>query len=221
MKITESTMAILKNFATINPSIQFRKGNVIKTRLQSKDLMGTAILDDEFPEDFAILDLPRFLGAIALFSGDVELEFKGDNAVRISSATNSVRYSFTDPQLVALNVVTDYDKKLPIPPSIAKFSIKWEDLSKVKQAASVLSVPNITVVGSNGKLQLVAQDAKMESSDRFSLDIGECSTDFTANFKIETLKLIPDNYEVNITERIVAEFTGSKVIYHVVTEVKQ
>lgn len=219
MKISESTLAILKNFASINPSIQFRAGNVIKTRLQSKDLMATANIDGEMPVDFALLDLPRFLGAVALFK-EPQLDFDGDNAVRIHDGKNSVRYAFTDPQLVEKNVVVDYNRIPPSPATIATFSLAWEDLAKVKQASSVLSVPNITMVSNNGELRLVAQDFNMKSSDNFSLVIGDCDVNFSANFKIETLKLIPDNYEVTITQQIATHFSGSKVNYMVAADIK-
>ena len=218
MKLSESTIAILKNFASINPSIQFRAGNVIKNRLPSKDLAATAVIDTEFPEDFAILDLPRFLAAVALFK-DPQLSFEGDSAVKIHDGKNSVRYSFTAPELVQNNVIFDYSKEHKFPPTIAKFNLKWEEIAKVKQAASVLQVPNITVVSTDGELKLVAQDSNMPSSDRFSLTIGECDKNFVADFKIETLKMIPDDYEVVITERIATQFIGSKISYIVVSNI--
>lgn len=219
MKITEQTIAILKNFASLNPSIQFRAGNVIKTKMPSNNLMASATIDERVPEDFAILDLPRFIGTLALFK-DPTLEFTGDNAAKITDGRNSVRYSFSLPALIEKNVVSDYDRKFPLPKTIHEFDLSWEDLQKVIKAATVLAVGDITVVAKNGELSLVAQNTAVQSSDNYVLSLGDCDVEFSANFKLETLKFIPDNYHVTIRERLAASFTGEKVDYLVVSDVK-
>ena len=54
MKLTNETLTVLKNFASINQGIQFKKGKKIKTMSQGKSVMAEANVKDEFPEDFCV-----------------------------------------------------------------------------------------------------------------------------------------------------------------------
>ena len=67
MKFDATTTQILKNFSSINPSIQFKKGNRLATISSNKTVLARASLSQEIPADFAIYDLPRFLESILLF----------------------------------------------------------------------------------------------------------------------------------------------------------
>ena len=218
MKITENTLAILKNFASINPAIQFRKGNTIKTRLVANDLQATAVIEEEFPCDFAIANLPKFISLLSMFP-EPSLEFQDDYSVRVVNGNNSIRFSFTDARLIEKSVITDYNRQFPVPPTICTFTLAWEDFSKVLKGASILGATHVTVSGKNGSLYMSAEHSNI--SDSYTQHIGDCDIDFTAEYKIDTLKLIPDNYEVEITSKLVSKFTGSKVSYFVVTDIKQ
>ena len=57
MILDQRTLAILKNFATINPSIQFKVGSALATISPQKTVMARAKVDQEFERSFAIYDL--------------------------------------------------------------------------------------------------------------------------------------------------------------------
>lgn len=215
MKISSTDMVILQNFASINNSIQFRAGDVVKTKLVSNNLMATAKLSDTVPCDFAILDLNRFLSAISLFKDGAELVIKDNENAIITDGKNSVCYAFTAPEIISKTVVSDYNKKTPVPDTVAKFTLTNEDLKKVKGAANSLSLPNIVFESKNGDLLLIARDSKVDSSDSYSHYIGPCDVEFTADMKIEALKFIPSDYEVSVSERIAITFEGPICTYMV------
>ena len=74
MKLSEKTLQVLKNFSNINQSILIRPGNVIKSVTELKTIFARAEVPETFEQEFAIYDLPQFLGTISLFS-DPELDF--------------------------------------------------------------------------------------------------------------------------------------------------
>ena len=57
MKLTEKTLNLLKNFASINQSILFKKGSSLRTMSVMKNILAEADISEEVPQDFAIYDL--------------------------------------------------------------------------------------------------------------------------------------------------------------------
>ena len=64
MKLSEKTIALLKNFSSINQSILFKKGNVLRTMSVMKNILAEVDIEECFPQDFAIYDLVQFLNGI-------------------------------------------------------------------------------------------------------------------------------------------------------------
>jgi hypothetical protein len=62
---------------------------------------------------------------------------------------------------------------------------------------------------------LVVRDKKNDSSNIFSVDVGDTDKEFCFNFKVEnTNKILQGNYDVVISEKLLAEFTGVKNNLH-------
>ena len=57
MKLSKSTLDILKNFKEINQSILFKQGNSLKTISVMKNILAEATIEEELPRDFGIYDL--------------------------------------------------------------------------------------------------------------------------------------------------------------------
>ena len=80
MELKESTLSILKNFASINPNIVIAEGNTLKTITEAKNVLATATVEESFPKTVGIYDLSEFLGVLSLV--DVpKLEFNDDFAI--------------------------------------------------------------------------------------------------------------------------------------------
>ena len=56
MKLSKSTLDILKNFKEINQSILFKQGNSLKTISVMKNILAEATIEEELPRDFGIYD---------------------------------------------------------------------------------------------------------------------------------------------------------------------
>ena len=66
MKLSSETLAVLKNFVSINASIEFKTGNKLATISPTKTVLAKATIKDTFPQDFCIHDLNQFLSVHSL-----------------------------------------------------------------------------------------------------------------------------------------------------------
>ena len=98
MKLSKHTLNMLKNFSDINMSIEIKEGNILRTVSVQKNILAQAELEDSFPQDFAIYELNRFLGAVSLFD-DPEFQFNGKSA-NIGTTKHSVDYVYCDPSMI-------------------------------------------------------------------------------------------------------------------------
>ena len=214
MKLSDKTVQILKNFATINQSILVRPGNVLKTITPLKTILAQATVTENFEQEFAIYELPRFLGTISLFS-DPEFTFQ-EKYVTISSGKQRVNYTYADASMI----MTPPSKEISFPDTEVEFTITADQLSTISKAGAVLQMPEIAVVGEDGLISIRAIDSKNSSADVFSLDVGECDKDFTVIFRPENLKLITSDYKVSLTTAGICRFESNNLTYWVTTESK-
>ena len=83
MKLSIDTLSVLKNFASINQGIMFKKGKTLRTVSPQKNVMAEATVSDEFPTDFGVYDLNNFLSVLSLHKEEPTIDFQ-DNNVLIS-----------------------------------------------------------------------------------------------------------------------------------------
>jgi len=214
MKLSDKTIQILKNFATINQSILVRPGNVLRTLTPLKTVFAQAEVTETFEQEFAIYELPRFLGTISLFS-DPEFTFQ-EKYVTISSGKQRVNYTYADASMIA----TPPSKNINFPDTEVEFTITAEQLSTISKAGAVLQMPEIAVVGEDGVISIRAVDSKNSTADVFSLDVGECDKDFRVVFRPENMKLIPADYKVSLTTVGISRFESDNLTYWIATESK-
>ena len=180
MKLSEQTVSLLKNFASINQNLQFKSGNKLSTISAQKNILVNAEIPESFPSDFAIYDLNKMLGVMNLFP-DPEMEI-GDKTMKIGG---KVDYMFADPTMI----VSPPEKELTFPEAEIKFTLTNAEFNQTNKAATLLGLPHICVEGKDGKINLVATDVHNSSSDEYRSELGETGMVFNMVFKIENLKL--------------------------------
>ena len=214
MKIGNDTINILKNFSTINSSISFNSGNVIRTISEQKNILAQAVTSESFPVSFGVYDLNQFLGVISLFE-DGDLDFQ-ENKVVISEGSSKCNYTYTDPSMIT----SPPKKNIEMPSPEVTFTLSSEDFRSVYNAANQLSLSEIVVRGDGNTIELVAKDTKDPSSNEYSRNVGVTDKTFSFVFKSENLKLISDSsYHVEISTSNIAHFKGKTVEYWIATEV--
>ena len=202
MKLSNNTTNILKNFSQINQSILIKQGNKLKTISVMKNILAEAEIEEDFESDFAIYDLNQFLSGLSLYDSP-DLEF-GDSYLTIRDGRRRAKYFFADPSVI----VSPPEKEISLPSKDVCFTVATQQLDKLLKAAAIYQVPDLSAVARNGKIELVVRDKKNDTSHEFSEEVGETDKDFSFNFKVENIKIIPGTYDVVISSKLLSEFTN-------------
>lgn len=196
MNLSKETQAILKNFASINNNIIINPGNKLSTISAQMNIMATATVAEEFPIRFGIYSLPDFLGALSLFDSPT-LDFSSDEKyVRIKENSNSVKFFAADPSLL-----TNMPDIKPLPEPDISFRISKTILNQIIRSAAILHVSDFSIIGDGENISVSVGDKQNATSNSFSSIIGNHSTIFKANLKIENIRVIMDDYQMQVIAR--------------------
>ena len=205
MKLSDNTLTILKNFAGINNSILVKKGNKLRTISVAKNILAEAeITPEEFPRDFAIYDLNQFLNGLSLHQ-DPEMDFSEESYLTIREGRRKVKYFYADPAVI----ISPPEKEITLPSEDVHFQLDSSSLDKLLKAAAVYQLPDFCVVGNVGVIKLVVRDKKNDTSNEYSIKVGETDKEFTFNFKVENIKIIPGAYDVVVSSKLLSRFTNT------------
>lgn len=203
MTLSKKTHEILKNFAGINPSICIQSGNKIVTLSPTKNIMAEAEVGEKFDHDVRIADLNRFLSSVSLHS-DPEMLFNEDRVIITGSSGAKAKILYSDPA-----IVQPVTKKLSMPEIVSTFELTGQRLQELLKASAVMQLPNLKIKSKgDGIAQAILFDKSDPLSNDYCVEIS-CDGDaaFSVSFKVETLKLIPGDYMVEISKNIVSRFT--------------
>ena len=204
MKLSEKTLTVLKNFAGINNSILVKQGTQLRTMSVAKNILAEAEIDEEFPRQFGVYDLNQFLNGLSLHQ-DPDMDFSEESYLTIREGRRKVKYFFADPQVI----ISPPDKQITLPSEDVHFQLESTSLDKLLKAAAVYQLPDLCVVGEAGVVKLVVRDKKNDTSNEYAVVVGETDKEFTFNFKVENIKIIPGSYDVIVSSKLLSEFTNS------------
>jgi len=205
MKISNDTRNVLKNFSTINSGIKVTSGKQLQTISNMKNILAVATVDEEFPQDFSIYNLPEFLGATSLLE-DADFQF-GDASVTISDSNSALAYFYASE-----GMVTSPEKMITMPDAEVSFDVSSTLLSDLNKAASVLGVNDLILKSDGTTMTLEVTDKKNATSNSFSRTVGTGDgTPFTFNFKIDNLKVLDGNYSVSVSSKGISHFNNKDI----------
>ena len=205
MKLSDNTLAILKNFAGINNSILVKQGNKLRTISVAKNILAEAEIKEDFPRDFAIYDLNQFLNGLSLHQ-DLDLDFNQDSYLSIKEGKRRVKYFFADPNVI----IAPPEKEINLPSEDVCFQMDNVTLEKLTKAAAVYQLPDMSAIGENGVIKLVVRDKKNDTSNEYAIVVGDTDGEFSFNFKVENIKIIPGAYNVIVSSKLLSQFTNTQ-----------
>ena len=212
MKLSNETVTVLKNFSTINQNLVIKTGNKLSTMSAMKNIVASADVQEDFPQDFAIYDLNEFLAALSLFE-KIDLDFKNDFVVITEGGDSrrALQYWYSDP-----SVVTHPKTDITMPDPDVEFEFSSSTLSEVQKAASIIGAPDMVLEGmSKGNSVIKVTDKKNATANDFKVHVpvDENTKDVPYKFwfKVENLKLIPGSYNVNVSSKKISHFSNTKV----------
>ena len=215
MKLSDNTLSVLKNFSSINQSILFKHGSRLRTISVMKNILAEVTITEELPKDFGIYDLNQFLNGMGLHQSP-ELDFSNDGYVVIREGKMRSKYFFADPQVI----VTPPEKPITLPSEDVSFELSTDQLDKLLKAAAIYQLPDLAVVGGDGVVKIVVRDKKNDTSNDFSIVVGETETIFSFNFKVENIKILPGTYDVVVSQKLLSRFTSKNhdLTYYIALE---
>ena len=207
MKLSEHTVDVLKNFASKNQNLVIKEGSTLTTMSAMKNIVAKAEVEESFDKEVAIYDLNEFLASISLFTNPI-LEFD-EGFVTIkeeNNPKNSLKYFYSDP-----SVVTSPNKTITMPSKEVSFILNGENLNRLKGAAGVIQAPDLVLEKNNTDVFLTVKDKKNDTANTFSIDVDTVAdgSDFKFFFKVENLKLMDGDYEVDISSKDISHLASS------------
>jgi hypothetical protein len=204
MKLSSSTVSLLKNMASINSNILIEPGSKLRTKSISGAVMSTVEVKEAFPIEFPIYNLGEFLSVLSLFN-DPDLEFKEKNCVFTeTSGANSSKLVFA----AASKEILVYPTKDPVFPAVdVSFSLTEEQLGLIQKASAIISAPDLIIDCASNGVTIKVGDRKGKVSNAYTLKVQDtCAYEGTFVIKIENLKLIPGLYNVSISAKGISMF---------------
>lgn len=213
MKFCEDTLSVLKNFSGINQSILFQDGNTLKTISPQKTVMASATIKESIPSKAAVYDLSRFLSTLSLMN-DPDIDFQSDKFV-IQNGRSKSKYTFAAENMI----VTPPNKEIRLPSVDVSIKVSWDDIQSVIRAAGVLQVGDIAFTAADGKLYMSAKDSKNPSSDSYDVELSDYDGEaFDMCIKVENLKLMPADYEIELSRAGMSHFKSENVEYWIAVQ---
>jgi len=209
MELCENTLNVLRNFSGINQNIMIRSGNNIKTMSETRNMIATADVSEQFTKDFGIYDLNEFIGVMGLVDTP-SLKFEDDFViVSDSSGRSKIKYFYA-----AEETLTTATKDVKMPEADVKFTLDNDTLNKLKKAASTLGHSEVSIKAKDGVLSLSVVENQNATSNAFSIDIdGDFKQDAVFNFiiSISNLKILPGDYDVEISSKLITQFKNKEL----------
>lgn len=206
MELNDFTLTVLKNFSDIQPNIYINKDTKeITTLSQSRNIMAKATLDQEFPTDVLVYDLGEFLSVLKLMDKP-ELTFdKKFVTIKDGGGKSGIKYFFSEE-----NVLTYPKKVIEMPETELEFELTEAVLGKIRQAASSLGHETFTATKVDGNIRLTVEDIEDNTCNRYFVDVpGQCAAaDFRFVFNVDYIKVIPGDYDVKVSSKLISQFTN-------------
>ena len=189
MKLSNDTLEVLKNFSGINQNILIKEGNTVRTMSTMKNILASADVGESFPREFGVYDLNEFLGVMSL-TKDPEMEFNHDSFMTINGGGSKIKYMYADPSIL----VTPPDV-FNAPDTDINIKVLKETMATLTKASAVMQLPDL-IIDQDG---MRVSDLKNVTSNEFTQELDYDGVDFSVNFKIENIKVIPGDYDVSIS----------------------
>jgi len=207
MKLSKRTQAILKNFAGINQSIVIQPGKQLQTISNVKDVFAKANIEEEFDKTIAIYDVNEFLGVLSLFE-DPDLEFT-DNSVKIKQGKASQTYYYADASIIT----SPPEKGVSLPSVEVTGKLTREQIATLIKAAGLNDATSLTFTNGSAKVW----NSAVANSNAYTIeDVMSNEANYELSIAVEKLKMIADDYDVEICAKGLSRFNGTQGIEYFV-----
>jgi len=216
-QLSTDTLAVLKNFATINQSLVFQEGSTLATISFGCSIIAKAKITEYFDTNFGIYDLNKFLSVLSML--ETPIIEPDEKVLKISSGRKRVNYVCAATNLIfGKGKHNPYEKNIELPSVDLAFNLTAEQLADIKKGGDILNLPEIVVYSEDNILKMKAIDRSNPTGDEYTIEIGDVEKDVHFVFRKENLKLLPFDYTVAICAAGITKFTSDSVEYFIALE---
>lgn len=218
MKISAETLAVMKNYSKINPSMIFHDGSRLKTVSMDKNLKVETNIPDVFPRRFGVYIVNRLIQILSTFK-EPELDFS-DNYLTIHEGNRQVRYAYAEEEILKIPMI---DKDINVPDTYEVFKLSKDAIADLERAYSILKMPDIVLTGDGKNIYYQNTNVSDPSSDVYAINVADTTKTFRAVFKAETFsKIVAKDYTLTMSDKgvhhLVADDGNSE--YYLCNEIK-
>ena len=216
MNISDDTLKVLQNFASVNPNLVLKPGQKVKTISEAKNIMAIAEITEDFPVEFGVYDLNEFLSVHGLIE-NAAVTFD-EKSLTMSNGDQKIKYFFAETE-----ILTQPTKDITMPNAEVGVNLSEKVLDQIKKAASVLGHTELSLKGDNGVVTASVLDVKDATANTFDIVVDKdnsCKEEFNFVVNIPNLKLLPGDYYVLISSKLISNWqnTNYPVQYFIALE---
>lgn len=205
MKISSKTLSLLQSFAQISSNLLVKPGKKLATRNAVNSIQARAVVDETFPQQFAIYDLNQLLSLISV-SQNPDVEF-GEKSLTIRSENGGeMEYFYADESLV-----TAPNENPPQLEDVYTFKLTASDIQTIVKTASIVSATMLNIVSEKGKVTLSINDPKNSTSHSYKKPLGDSDASFNVKMAIDSFKVVADEYNVRVAHAVAK--TGKVLVF--------
>lgn len=206
IKLSEFTKKVLSNIAEFNGGVIINQSRDGKTMINTMsapagDLMLVVEIPEQFNYDFVVSDLSRFLNIHStLDQPEIDLH-KQYMVIKSDTSSAKIRYGYADTR-----AVVSPPGSPQVGDEIVSVDIAREKMDKIRKQASILHLPHIQFAVEDGRIVCIAKDCNNPSSNTLVHDLGDANgltIEEDVIVATESLKIIPDDYQVTVCENAV------------------
>jgi hypothetical protein len=175
------------------------------TIAEAKNVLSQATVPEEFDKQVGIYDLHNFLAVLDLVDNP-SVKFKDHHMVVGGNAGRAmVKYFYADPEML-----TTPSKPIDMPKADVSFTLEQSTLNGLKKAANIFGHSQLVIEPDNGSVKLTVVDPENTTANTYSIMVeGIYNTeDFRFVLNINNLKMITDDYQVDISSKLISQFSS-------------
>lgn len=207
MKLTQDFIDKLTHLSKINSRVLLKEGNIQSIK-NGDQCLATVQLEDNIPQDAAILEIVYFINTLSLFPIDkTNLEFHEDH-ILISSDNQSARYNTTRPDFIknviptanVMGVATSGN----LGDELFTIDLSVETFEKIGKNAKTMDLQHIVFNVNKGLLEIDICDKENSGKNSIKTVIGEVdSPEISYVFNTADFMTIPkNNYKLSLYKTV-------------------
>ena len=177
---------------------------VIRIINQERNVFAKATVQEEFPRDIPIYELRQFLNIFKIHK-EAEVNFDDEHYILVSQGKTRMKFYYADLYSLSrtLNIPT---KDYVLNDVVFSFELSSDLIEKVRKAANYYNLNDLSLVGCDGRVELMVHNKEDVSSKSYNIEITETENDFTFNFIEKNLMILPGSYRVDIVKNSSGSF---------------